>query len=248
MRHHAGAIGSLSNPQGVTRMFNYRGQNMKRLLLAGAALSVATAAMAADIPARPYAKAPAAVMSPAYNWSGFYIGAMGGFGSGSGDNQGSGGFGGGTVGYNWQLPGSQFVFGVEVDAAGASIKDSFTETQDDILIRQESKITSFGSVTGRAGYAMDAALIYAKGGYAWANNKATISVPELGLSSSDSKSHSGFTIGGGLEYMFAPSWSAKGEYMYTSLGSKNYNLLGDQLASGNIDFHTVKVGVNYHFR
>ncbi len=40
---------------------------------------------------------------------------------------GSGGFGGGTVGYNWQLPGSQFVFGVEVDAAGASIKDSFTE-------------------------------------------------------------------------------------------------------------------------
>ena len=48
--------------------------------------------------------------------------------------------------------------------------------------------------------------------------------------------------------MFAPNWSAKGEYMYTSLGSENYNLLGDQLASGNIDFHTIKVGVNYHFR
>src|SRR5215213_4708202 len=114
--------------RGVIRMFNYRGQTMKRLLLAGAALSVATAATAADIPARPYAKGPAAVMSPAYNWSGFYVGAMGGFGSGT--NVGSGGFGGGTVGYNWQLPGSQFVFGVEVDAAGASIKDSFTEEVD----------------------------------------------------------------------------------------------------------------------
>jgi len=44
IRHHAGAIGSLSSPQGVIRMFNFRGQNMKRLLLACVALSVATAA------------------------------------------------------------------------------------------------------------------------------------------------------------------------------------------------------------
>ena len=107
-------------------MFNFRGQKMKRLLLAGVALSVATAASAADMQARPYTKAPPALVSPAYNWSGFYIGAMGGYGWGSGD-AGSGGFGGGTIGYNWQFPGSQFVFGVEVDAAGASIKDSFTE-------------------------------------------------------------------------------------------------------------------------
>ena len=111
------------------------------------ALSVATAASAADMQARPYTKAPPAVVSPAYNWSGFYVGAMGGYGWGT--NAGSGGFGGGTVGYNWQLPGSQFVFGVEVDAAGASIKDSFTEdvgggllahggTQDQ-LIRQRDR-------------------------------------------------------------------------------------------------------------
>ena len=228
-------------------MFNYRGQTMKRLLLAGAALSVATAASAADLPARPYAKAPAAVMSPAYNWSGFYIGAMGGFGWGSGDNEGSGGFGGGTVGYNWQLPGSQFVFGVEVDAAGASIKDSFTEDfGGGLLVTQESKINSFGSVTGRAGFAMDAALIYAKGGFAWANNKASISA--LGTTFSDSQTHTGYTIGGGLEYLFTPNWSAKGEYMFTSLGGETYNLGGEPLALGNIDFHTIKVGVNYHFR
>ena len=93
-------------------MFNFRGQNMKRLLLAGVALSVATAASAADMQARPYSKAPPAVVSPAYNWSGFYVGVMGGGGWGSGDSEGSGGFGGGTVGYNWPLPGSLFVFGV----------------------------------------------------------------------------------------------------------------------------------------
>jgi outer membrane immunogenic protein len=199
--------------------------------------------------ARPYSKAPPAVVSPAYNWSGFYIGAMGGFGWGSGDSEGSGGFGGGTVGYNWQLPGSQFVFGVEVDAAGASIKDSFTEDQGGLLVTLDSKINAFGSVTGRAGFAMDAALLYAKGGYAWANNKATLSAAGFPETFSDSQSHSGFTIGGGLEYMFTPNWSAKGEYMYTSLGSEAYNFGGPPLVdSGTIDFHTIKVGVNYHFR
>jgi outer membrane immunogenic protein len=230
-------------------MFNYRGQEMKRLLLAGVALSVASAASAADMQARPYTKAPPAVVSPAYNWSGFYVGAMGGYGWGT--DAGSGGFGGGTVGYNWQFPGSQFVFGIEVDAAGASIKDSFTEEVDVgvlTLATQDSKINSFGSVTGRAGFAMDAMLLYAKGGFAWGNNKTTISLPEFGITSSDSHTHTGYTLGGGLEYLFTPSWSAKAEYMYTSLGGETYTLLGVPLDSGNIDFHTIKVGVNYHFR
>jgi len=226
-------------------MFNFRGQKIYRLLLAAASLSVATAASAADLPARPYSKAPPPVLSPAYNWSGFYIGAMGG--GGWETDAGSGGFGGGTVGYNWQLPGSQFVFGVEVDAAGANIKDSLTaDIGGGVLATEELKINSFGSVTGRAGFAMDAFLIYAKGGFAWANRKDSISA--FGMTISDSQSHTGYTIGGGLEYLFTPNWSAKGEYMFTSLGSKTYNLGGDLFDSGTIDFHTIKVGVNYHFR
>ena len=36
--------------------------------------------------------------------------------------------------------------------------------------------------------------------------------------------------------------------MYTGLGSQTYNLCGVPLTSGNLDFHTIKVGVNYHFR
>jgi outer membrane immunogenic protein len=222
-------------------MLNFRGQKMKQLLLAGVALSVATAASAADMQARPYSKAPPAAVVAAYNWSGFYIGAMGG--GGWETDAGSGGFGGGTVGYNWQLPGSQFVFGVEVDAAGASIKDSFLV---DVGVTQENKINAFGSVTGRAGFAIDAALLYAKGGWAWTNAKTSFSDGVNTLS--DSQTHTGYTIGGGVEYMFAPNWSAKGEYMFTSLGSETYNFGGQPLDSGSFDFHTIKVGVNYHFR
>jgi outer membrane immunogenic protein len=213
-------------------------------------LSVATAASAADMQARPYkAPPPPPMVSPAYNWSGFYIGAMGGYGWGSGDSDGSGGFGGGTVGYNWQFPGSQFVFGIEVDAAGASITDSFTEDfGGGVLLTQDNKINALGSVTGRAGFAMDALLLYAKGGFAWGNNKSTVSIPAIGASFSDSHTHTGYTVGGGLEYLFTPSWSAKAEYMYTSLGGETYNFGGVPFDSTNVDFHTIKVGVNYHFR
>src|SRR5258705_5228384 len=95
---------------------------MKKLLLAGAALlSLMTAASAADLAARPYTKAPP--LSPGYNWSGFYIGVMGG---GAWDSDNSGGFGGGTIGYNWAGPGSPFVFGLEARAARASPKGSPT--------------------------------------------------------------------------------------------------------------------------
>jgi|SRR6187431_545181 outer membrane immunogenic protein len=214
---------------------------MKKLLLAGAAmLSLMTAASAADLAARPYTKAPP--LSPAYNWSGFYIGAMGGYAF---DSDNGGGFGGGTIGYNWQAPGSQFVFGIEIDAAGASIKDSLSGVIFGVLTTVESKVEALGSVTGRVGIAADAALFYAKGGYAWANNKLSVSGIVNG---SDSHVHSGYTVGGGIEYMFAPNWSAKAEYMFTHLGSENYNVAGIGFDSGTAEFSSVKVGINYHFK
>jgi len=215
---------------------------MKRLLLAGAAfLSLMTAASAADLAARPYTKAPP--LSPAYNWSGFYVGAMGGYAF---DSDNGGGFGGGTIGYNWQFSGSQFVFGIEVDAAGASIKESQAAIVNGAVSTVEDKMDALGSVTGRVGVAVDAALFYAKGGYAWANNKLSASAP--GFAVSDSHVHSGYTIGGGIEYMFAPNWSAKAEYMFTHLEGQTYNLGGLAIDSGTGEFSSVKVGINYHFR
>src|SRR6266849_2418113 len=225
---------------------------MKRILIALGFIGLGTAsALAADLAARPYTKSPA--ISPAYNWTGFYIGAMGGYGWSdsvtvagftTGTNDIKGGFVGGTLGYNWQTPGSPFVFGIEADGAWSDIK--FAETF--MGFTSEDRIRSFGSVTGRLGYAVDAALFYFKGGYAWANNRFSVTDNVLGTLFSETKFHSGWTVGGGLEYGFAPNWSAKVEYMFASYDNENYLAAFTPGGVGfGFDVHTVKGGINYRF-
>lgn len=222
---------------------------MKLKLIALALLATTSVASAADLGARTYTKAPALAPAPVSNWSGFYVGVMGGYawsdqlslgGFNAGNTDLTGGFGGGTVGYNWQA-GPSWLFGLEVDAAGADIKYSVSAGP----LGLRDKINALGSVTGRVGYTFNNALVYAKGGYAWANNELSLLGP--GGELSDSKVHSGYTIGGGLEYMFAPAWSAKVEYMYADFGHENY-FSG---VAGGVDLgatvHTVKGGINYHF-
>jgi outer membrane immunogenic protein len=218
---------------------------MKKFLLATvafAAIAVATQASAADLAARPYTKAPIAV-APGYNWSGFYAGVMGGYTWGDV----KGGFGGGTLGYNWQIPGGNWVWGLEADAAGASAKDTATAVVLGIPFTAEDKIRAFGSVTGRIGVTTGPALFYAKGGYAWAENRASITAFGMTLFS-ESKTHSGWTVGAGTEYMFAPNWSAKLEYMYADYGSQRYAAAivppGFDLT---VKTSTIKAGINYHF-
>jgi outer membrane immunogenic protein len=203
---------------------------------------------AADLPPAP---APALPVSPAYNWTGFYVGAMGGYGwsdrvtvagvtSTNADIKGA--FGGGTAGFNYQAPGSMFVVGGEADAAWANVQHSETF----FGVTAQERIESFGSVTGRAGIAVSSALLYGKGGYAWAENK--VSASALGLTISESQFHSGWTVGGGAELSFAGPWSAKGEYMFARYNSATYLATlappGTTLA---FDVHTIKAGVNYRF-
>jgi outer membrane immunogenic protein len=53
---------------------------MKKFLLATvASTALVSSASAADLAARAYTKAPA-IAAAAYNWSGFYVGVMGGYG------------------------------------------------------------------------------------------------------------------------------------------------------------------------
>ena len=106
-----------------------------------------------------------------------------------------------------------------------------------------TKIDATGTVRGRIGYAFDNVLLYGTGGYAWANNKITLTA--LGVSVSDSQFLSGWTVGAGAEFLIAPKWSLKAEYLYKSFGGKTY--FNGALPTGELNLHTVQVGVNYHF-
>jgi len=221
---------------------------MKLKLIALALLASTSIASAADLGPRTYTKAPALAPAPVNNWSGFYVGVMGGYGwsdqlTSKGVSVSSsdlkGGFGGGTIGYNWQVAPS-WLFGLEVDAAGADIKYSDFDVSGD---GERFKTNAFGSVTGRVGYTVNNALLYVKGGYAWGNNE--ISFVEHGAAFSDTKLQSGYTVGGGLEYMFAPSWSAKVEYMYVDFGHQDF--FNGLVPGVGATVHTVKGGINYHF-
>jgi len=218
---------------------------MKKILLISTgliALGMAPA-IAADLPARSYTKAPAAAFA-INNWSGFYIGAMGGYAQENTSGVGalSGGFAGGTLGYNWQT--GNLVFGLEADAAWSDVGATATIPG---LVSVSDKIRDMGTVRGRIGYAFDSVLIYGTGGYAWADNR--ISATLLGVSISESRFHSGWTAGAGVEVMFAPKWSVKAEYLYRSFESQNYfaALIPPGIATGHINLNSVQVGVNYHF-
>jgi outer membrane immunogenic protein len=59
------------------------------------------------------------------------------------------------------------------------------------------------------------------------------------------KWHNGWTVGGGIEYAFAPNWSAKLEYLFVDLGDKVYPLgTPDRV---DVQTHLVRAGLNYRF-
>ncbi len=229
---------------------------MKKLLLGAAALiAFAGSAMAADMPARTYTKAPPPVYTPPqeiYNWTGFYLGGhLGGvFGTGDESLAGSGGrfMGGVQGGFDYQFS-TNWVIGAEAQYSW------LTDNNNGVLFPGGSLVTTkndqLGSATGRFGYTWGPALLYAKGGYAWRAN------PNIGVSvggtpvafSTDGDHQNGWTLGAGIEYMFAPHWSAKAEYQYYNFGDTTFTGGPPDIAGARLrnDEHTVKVGVNYRF-
>jgi outer membrane immunogenic protein len=203
-------------------------------------------ALAADM-ARPYTKAPA-MAAPIVNWTGFYLGAMGGYASENADTFAvRGGFAGGTIGYNWQA--GNVVFGLEADAAGADINNSITGLVGTTAITATTKADAIGTVRGRIGGAFDQILLYGTAGYAWADAKVGLTTSPAGLSLADSKVLNGWTAGAGVEWMFAPHWSLKGEYLYRSFGGETFfaNAVPPGVNTGTLKVNSGQVGVNYHF-
>ena len=104
---------------------------MKRSFFAGLGLLAVVAAVpaaGADLPQQMPSAIPPAYVAPSfYNWTGFYIGAQGGYAwSNNGNLHLDGGFVGGQIGFNWQPVGSPWVFGLEVDSVWADIGKSGT--------------------------------------------------------------------------------------------------------------------------
>lgn len=226
---------------------------MKKILLAAtvAALS-STSVFAADLASRHYTKAPAYV-APAYNWTGFYAGAfVGGAFDGSngfstsnpaiaGTRTDSSFFGGGQLGFNYQFA-PNWVAGIEGDIGGLSDHNRrFTSGVNTL----RDNTDWLASVTGRLGYTWGPGLVYAKGGVAFRDDGGLSGTVPFVADRNDT----GYTVGGGLEYYFAPAWTAKIEYDYynfdrTTIAS---GLGGGSFINYRDDVHTVKAGINYHF-
>src|ERR1700730_13669934 len=201
---------------------------MKRLLLGTAAvIALAAPTFAADMPARTYTKAPAyTAPEVVYNWTGFYIGGhLGGAFAGNNRPQGSGGrfLGGGCgLGSPAYMCHQNGGIGAEAQYSWLSNNNNGVAFPGGVLVT--SKNDQLGSVTGRLGYTWGPALLYAKGGYAW-RDKHNINVSTLGVPvafTTNGNHRDGYTVGAGLEYMFAPSWSAKAEYQYYNFGSTTF--------------------------
>jgi len=234
---------------------------MKKLLLGGVALvalAVPLAANAADLsrPAAQAYKAPLPI--PVTTWTGPYLGIYGGGGWGTssatstvtglttGNFNTSGGEFGGTGGYNWQSGAA--VFGIEADGGWADIRGNapcppaaagFTCAVSDRWL---------STVRGRLGWAVGSnLLIYGTGGGAFGDVRTSVTPGFPGATGE----RAGWSAGAGLEWMFAPNWSAKVEYLHYDLGTFSCTVGCATAATSPINWRffgdTARAGLNYHF-
>jgi len=234
---------------------------------------LATGAQAADLASRPYAKAPVIAPVMAYDWSGFYIGANGGWGSShycwnaiaadgtssaDGCHDATGAVAGGQLGYRWQS--SAWVFGVEAQGDWANLRGSGLSPIVTLPLTNESRVDRLGLFTGQIGYAVNATLLYVKGGAAVTSNRfattSTFRPAQFNTNGSDTRW--GGVAGVGAEFGFASNWSVGIEYDRLFMQDKTDGLTPDQTGpsllrlvahneriSQNVDLVTLRL--NYRF-
>jgi outer membrane immunogenic protein len=224
---------------------------MKKLVLALTAVAAfAGSAVAADLPARTYTKAP--MMAPAPSWTGFYIFGGGGGGLWNSDQHvqttagalpltidqrqgGSGWFGTVGAGYDWQYS-SSWVVGIFGDGQFGNLKGTI---QDPTLgLTGNVKMQDAWAAGVRVGYLVAPnVLSYVNGGYSGSHwSGATFLSPFSGLAAgahTNSFNRNGWFIGGGVENnlnifgITAPGWFMKTEYRSAFYDRKNINELVD---------------------
>jgi len=226
-------------------------------------LTASQSARAADIVPRGYpAPAPAYVPLVQYRWSGCYVGGnIGGAWSnvdlsgvsGANFSASNGGVaGGGQIGCDYQW--NQFwVVGIRdmLDATSLSSRTNISTVPFTGAV--DSRTRWFDTLTARAGYLVTPqVLLYAQGGAAWTNTNITFldgSGAQLGETSND---RTGWTVGAGVEWMFAPQWSVFAEYNFMGFGTQSATFTGCGgtcvvNANAKADVQNVLAGVNYKF-
>lgn len=214
------------------------------VLLASAAFAVsATSALAAD--AIIYDPAPMTPVSTVYDWTGFYLGAHGGYVSTRADSDGvfgnpafafdekfNGGMLGIHAGYNF-IQNGPWVFGIEGDV-------SRTWNDNTYLSTFEIGTDWQWSARARVGYAIDRTLIFGTAGVAGTN--AYIDV--LGAPIKIEDSMVGWTIGAGVEHAFTDQWLVRAEYRYADYGDFEPLGLPTEI---DVTEHSFRLGVSYKF-
>jgi outer membrane immunogenic protein len=241
---------------------------MKSFLLATVGLvalvGIAAPASAADMAVKAPPPAPLPVI---YNWSGFYIGANGGWGQShncwnfvdvlgvsfaEGCRDRSGGLVGGQIGYRWQA--NQWVFGLEAQGDWADLSN----TRQSLLfpgLSTRTKTDGIGLFTGQIGYAWNAALLYVKGGAAVTSNRFSVLDTLTGVElASASATRWGGAVGVGFEYGFTPNWSFGVEYDHLFMGDANNSftfvnplVVGALNSRISQDVDMVTLRINYRF-
>jgi outer membrane immunogenic protein len=181
-------------------------------------------------------------------------------GGGTTGNNTGGVVGGGQAGYNYQF-GTSFVVGVETDIQGTSLtggnQGNYAGLYNSPFAGQPGSagvlvplatgnggnvgLPWFGTVRGRVGWlATPTLLLYGTGGFAYAGLDAF----------QRSTTATGWTAGGGVEWLFLPNWSAKLEYLYvkaSSLNTNNNGWLATAATNRGPGLNVLRLGVNYHF-
>jgi opacity protein-like surface antigen len=216
-----------------------------------------------------------------WSWTGLYLGAHvgGGFGTSQfadpagasiygGNVRTPAALGGGQIGYNWQVPNSNWVLGVEADASALSADGTATcLASSGFFISANCRVhqDASGSLTGRVGLATGArgrTLLYAKGGLAWQQERFDITTNALfpPIVTGFDGMRWGWTVGAGVERALTPTWSMKLEYDYANFGGVNvgtpasfvqvfpplnlYAPTSGGMTNVSQNVHTVKLGLN----
>jgi outer membrane immunogenic protein len=210
---------------------------MKRFVVGAVTLTAAglgaASAAAADLPYAPRAAYTVNQPLNAFSWAGPYLGGNLGYEWGSVSNnptKPSGFQGGVQAGYNWQPGGGPWVFGIEGDIQATGADDTFAPW----------KFSNpwFGTVRGRAGYALNNILFFGTGGLAFGELRGET----FGLA--ESHTTAGWTLGFGSEVGLDSHWSAKIEYLYIDLSESRFGITG---MSNGYRSSVVRAGINYHF-